>query len=208
MRTQEKKDKKQDQDIRQFLSVFESAGQGVPTWFESTQKHALTHFQDLGFPRLSDEPWKYTNVDPIKNKKFRTVADGQIPKLSIERIEKSKPCPLNWHRLVFVNGVYSKAFSMVSKVPSTCKVIPLKQAMQSDHDLVKPYLAKGVRSGENGFSALNTAFLQDGAFVWVPEDEIDLWIMNVLPFWFFHFKPALVCRKSPVQHKLGLLFFA
>ena len=71
-------------------------------------------------------------------------------------------------RLVFIDGSYSPELSDSSDMPGGVKVLSLASALGSEEGLVKKYLSKYADFSEEAFTALNTAFMQDGGFVYIP----------------------------------------
>ena len=55
-------------------------------------------------------------------------------------------------------------------LPDGVIVCGLAEALQKHPQLVEPHLARHADFKRNAFTALNTAFLRDGAFVYVPAD--------------------------------------
>ena len=80
-------------------------------------------------------------------------------------------------RVPFEPGLES--WGKARSLPGGVLVCSLAEALLRRPDLVEPHLARLADSRNNAFTALNTAFLHDGAFVYVPpgkvvEEPIDL----------------------------------
>ena len=67
-----------------------------------------------------------------------------------------------------MNGHFAPELSSVAKLPDGVKVMSLAAALASDTALVEKHLVRHARADTNAFTALNTAFFQDGAFIYVP----------------------------------------
>jgi len=67
--------------------------------------------------------------------------------------------------LVFVNGHFSQELSSIEPLPRGAVAGSLAGALSSDAKLVEPHLARYARFEQNAFTALNTAFAEDGAEV-------------------------------------------
>ena len=79
---------------------------------------------------------------------------------------------LDTHRLVFVNGRHTPQLSKPGKLPSGVTVLSLAQALdQAPHSLEK-LLASYANPSANGFAALNTAFMGDGAYIQLAEGTV------------------------------------
>jgi Fe-S cluster assembly protein SufD len=141
-----------------------------PEWLRDTRRRAFSRFRELGFPtaRRGNEKWKYTNVGPIADTAFGYPSDAgaQVELADIRRIA---PWDDGWARIVFVNGRYAPALSAPPSTTDGVRVSNLAEAAPADGDAVQRHLARLATFEDDGFTALNTAFLRDGAFVSVPE---------------------------------------
>src|SRR6185436_20032265 len=76
--------------------------------------------------------------------------------------------PETWPRLVFVNGRFAPEISHTPALPAGVVVLSLAEALARRPELVEPHLGKHAAVDATPFTALNAAFIQDGAFVLVP----------------------------------------
>ena len=138
-----------------------------PAWLYSIRKSGMESFEKLGFPTVHDEEWRFTNVAPIVKTAFRPAG---ISGKSISA-QKIQPWVLGgWesYRVAFVNGIFSEKLSLLKDLAKGMIVGGLSKVLNSQADILEPHLASLVRFEEESFAALNTAFLNDGAFVYVP----------------------------------------
>ncbi len=70
-------------------------------------------------------------------------------------------------RLVFVNGRYAPELSERGALPAGVEVVSLAEALEGESDLLEAYLTRYAEYERDFFSALNTAFIEDGGFVHV-----------------------------------------
>ena len=142
-----------------------------PEWVRRIRDHALERFSELGFPtaRRANEKWKYTNVGPIANTVFRHPVEVDGVDLDGPRIRQLAPWDDGWVNLVFLDGRYSRALSTIPRPSNGVHVASLAEAMVSDQDVVVKHLSHYASVEEDGFAALNTAFVGDGAYVHIPE---------------------------------------
>ena len=132
------------------------------------RRKAFAQFCEKGFPTTHDEDWRFTNVSAIENTAFQLMRDAQ-PRVSAQQFEqwrvKGAGC-----QLVFVNGHFAPELSLRSKLPKSVQVAGLAQ--QFSGDTVEKYLGRYVDFERDSFSALNTAFAQDGAYVHIPRGMV------------------------------------
>lgn len=140
-------------------------------WLEKTRQGAFERFAELGFPDARDENWKYTRITPIEKRSFRSVPKscvGLIP----DDLESFFFASVACQRLVFVNGVYTPQLSKIAALPGGVSACSLAKALAEHPDRLEPHLARYADSGAHGFAALNTAFMGDGAYVYIPRNVV------------------------------------
>ena len=154
----------------------------VPSWVDELGERAWSCFDELGFPtaRRGNEKWKYTNVAPIARTSFTYSTASPDVALSAAKLRRRVPWKSDWLNLVFVNGRFAKALSTNQESPDGLQVTSLAEVMKSDGRIVEQHLAKYASYQDDGFTALNTAFLSDGAFVNIPEGCATSPIVNVV----------------------------
>jgi len=161
------------QSLDKYVAEYENAGRGrdaEPPWLTSTRRHALDRFQSLGFPTTRDEEWRFTSVSPIAESTFALPLDGR----SFGRADLA---PFRWplvgaHEIVFVNGRYAAGLSHVGALPRGVRIESLASALVSRPDEVEPSLTRLADAERHAFTALNTAFFEDGAFLSIPAHTI------------------------------------
>ncbi len=156
--------------LREFESL-ERNGYGLhPQWLQTLRRDAIHAFTALGFPtaRRGNEEWKYTDVRPIARAGFRLPTQS----CHSESIEESIPNLASlgdpaWHRMVFVDGRF---VPNLSSLPETITTANLADALHSHDSLIQKHLARHAPYRTHAFTALNTAFLHQGAFLRLPPD--------------------------------------
>jgi Fe-S cluster assembly protein SufD len=132
------------------------------------RKKAMQSFQELGYPTTKHEEWKYTNISPLTGYDFEISEPYVSGKLKQEDIEKYQFPGLQNRSLVFVNGHFASELSDTSGITEKIEVISLQKGIDQYPDLVSPHFAKYASMDEQSFISLNTAFLQDGTFINIP----------------------------------------
>ncbi len=156
-----------------YLSTFaqvakQLAGARVP-WIEQTRQRALSRFSEQGFPTARDEDWKYTSVIPIERHAFKPASlDAKLP--TQEQLAPFLLYAPNIPRMVFVNGHYSESLSDIDKLPSGVVARSLARALEDQAKHLREHLGRYAPIDKHGFAALNTAFLADGAYIFVDQD--------------------------------------
>jgi Fe-S cluster assembly protein SufD len=145
-------------------------GAGGPDWLRPVRKAALDRSVELGVPTVRDEDWKLTNLAPLTRKSF-APAEGGV-EITLEEMKGFVFRGQESARLVFVNGRYAPALSDECGQPGGVIACSLRQSMELNYELVKLHLAKHLDIENDFFGALNTAFLEDGGFVYVPDGAV------------------------------------
>ncbi len=155
--------------IDRYLETFtefqkRAAGRDLP-WLKSLREDAFTRFCERGFPTTHDEDWRFTNVSAIARTEFSLAAKAtdRLTKKDLEswRIENAAA------ELVFVDGNFSRELSHLAALPSGVTVSGLADEITHHPAAVEVHLGRYLDIRRDPFSALNTAFAEDGAYVHV-----------------------------------------
>jgi Fe-S cluster assembly protein SufD len=128
------------------------------------REEALQRFISRGFPTTRDEEWRFKSVAPIAERTFALppspigVSAGDVLPMRLPVAPAVE--------LVFVNGRHVPALSRVAALPAGSRAESLVTALATAGDQVEPHLAR-TPSEQQPFVALNTAFLDDGAWIQV-----------------------------------------
>ena len=129
---------------------------------------AIRKFEELGFPTTKHEEWKYTNVSPILKNRF-ALSTGKS-RLKREDILPFLLTGKDSILLVFESGFLNKELSSIENLPQGVIIDSL--ASSRNHDVVKQHLGKYAPMKQESFVALNTAFIFDGAFIYLPVNAV------------------------------------
>lgn len=132
-----------------------------PTWIAARRQAGAARFEAMGFPHRRIEQWKYTDVRAISRGDFRLADNAEFSPATAAALG----LPLEAYRLTFVDGVFSSSLSDLAELPSGLSVQPLSQALAENHEAVGGPLGRLTGVEFSAFSALNTAFFEEGALV-------------------------------------------
>ena len=131
-------------------------------WLRKLREDAFARFCEVGFPTTHDEDWRFTNVSAIAQTEFQLPHAAS--KLSAQQIEPYR-LPGTACQLVFVNGRFDAKLSSVSSLPQGVSVGSLAEEIRRDPKPLEKHLGQYLNTQRDVFCALNTAFLEDGAYV-------------------------------------------
>ncbi|WP_375743271.1 Fe-S cluster assembly protein SufD [Corallococcus interemptor] len=134
----------------------------APAWLQALREEGLSQFQARGLPTSRDEEWKYTPVATLSSHPFQPARDvpaGEDVVRAVARL--SLPGP----RLVFVDGSFVPALSVLTGLPRGVVLKPLSQALREDGALLQETLGRFSRPSAHAFTSLNAALLEEGALL-------------------------------------------
>lgn len=159
-----------------FLAVFNEHEKelnqfGLP-FLQRLRNTAVARFAELGLPTPRHEDWRFTNVAPLTRHSYRLTPPVEKPGLTWKKLAGLTFGADTGNRLVFLNGHYRAELSDVRDLPAGTWVGSLATLLREKPALAEPYLGRTARFEDNAFTALNTAFLQDGAAVLIPANTV------------------------------------
>ncbi len=161
-----------DPYLATFDTFAKATGETEPPWLRKLRTTAIGHFRKTGFPTPKDEDWKHTNVAPIARTPFAFDSRAEAPRIPGDLIEAYTFGVLKCSQLVFVNGHFAPKLSYLRWLPEGVRIGSLHEILHFDPGALEHELGAHATTERHPFAALNTAFLQDGAFVHVPKGRV------------------------------------
>ncbi len=155
--------------LRQFESFAANGGAEGPAWLPQLRRTAIDRFANVGFPSSKDEEWRFTPVSPIVRGEFRPAGSATVSREALAPFLFGHP---EWPQLVFVNGRFDPALSVLPTLPNGVQLGNLATALRTDGALLEKHLSRHAGLEGSPFTALNTAFMRDGALVYIPPDTV------------------------------------
>ena len=152
-----------------LVAAFSKVPSGTqPKWLTPVRQAGIASFAAQGFPKLTDEDWRFTNVAPIAKLNFQLAGQVAVNGAETKVLNESVFAALPGHRLVFVNGFFSAKLSSLKPVAGGVRIESLSAALAKDSALIEKHLGKYAHPANNSFAAMNQALFADGAFIFVP----------------------------------------
>ncbi len=154
-----------------YQAAFRNAREVAPTvaWLDLVRASAMERFEQLGFPTVRDEEWKYTNL--------ATLAKDDFVPASSDELDVEDPqsrfgvAETTGTHLIVVNGFLREDLSVTTGLGTVVATDLFNAAADARYNkLVRKYLARNAGYHNNGLTALNTAFIQSGVFLWIPKN--------------------------------------
>ncbi len=146
-----------------FSGLEKSAASRELPWLRKIREGGFARFGETGFPTLRDEDWRFTNLSAIAQTPFRLVRNGHALPLRSD-IEPYRVAGAACE-LVFVDGRFAPEISYLGELPARVKVANLAAELARDPGAVEAHLGRYLDIRRDPFSALNTAFIEDGAYI-------------------------------------------
>jgi Fe-S cluster assembly protein SufD len=131
---------------------------------QDIRTQAIGYLQEETIPTNKNEEWRFTNLSPLLAQNFAAPSQ-QLPLVNINGLVIPE-APNS--RLVFVNGSYAPQYSSIANLPTGVFVGNLAAAIDAGLT-VTDYLGKQP-GGEEVFTAINTAGINEAAVVWCSKD--------------------------------------
>jgi len=134
------------------------------TWLNELRANAVDRVGALTVPTTRDEDWRFTDISPLTKLSFQP-AQGVAPlaPATVGQWAIAEAAA----RLVFVDGIYAPQHSFNH---AGLTVENLAAGVIRHGAAVPAHLGRHAGFERNAFTALNTAFLHDGALIVVPRD--------------------------------------
>jgi len=137
---------------------------GAPLWWLDGKRAAYERFAGLPMPRRTDENWRFSAIGGLNLDGYAppepSRAQFQIPPLQFESSAV----------LTFVNNrLVARTEVSAALAAQGIIVTTLRDALKRHGDILQAhFMAQTQRLGSDKFAALHTAFVEDGAFIYVP----------------------------------------
>ncbi len=187
------------QTTDKYLELFhqnrEQIGKDDPLFLKALREKAIKSFQQEGFPGRKEESYKYTHLEPVFDGELSFDFQPRHIHFDDADIFRCDVPMLDSNVLTVLNGFFHQnGEGGLTRLDNGIIYGGLKEAIVQYPDLVEKYLGKNAPLKDEPFVALNTAFSQDGIFLYVPEGvqmERPVQIINLL----------LSDKNQMVQHR-------
>ncbi|MBR6356341.1 MAG: Fe-S cluster assembly protein SufD [Alphaproteobacteria bacterium] len=144
--------------LKQNIALF---GENIP-WLEGLREKARAAFERTGLPSKKTEAWKYSY---FKEDALAQPTIDDTPHECDGHCEEDETLPFEALQIKYCNG---RLTHIAHDLPRGVMIMPLFEAIESGE--IKPYLNKSFALEDFPFAALNTALLDEGAFIVITKD--------------------------------------
>lgn len=133
------------------------------------RESAINSFRKIGFPTQNLEEWRNTNLENALTKDYHFDFSPIEQKIDIEKIFRCEVHNFETYLFTTLNGWYVYKNSPITTLPDGTIVGSIAKAFELFPDLVKQHYGKYDDIEKKALNALNTSFVQDGIFIYVPD---------------------------------------
>jgi Fe-S cluster assembly protein SufD len=139
-----------------------------PAWLRERREEAIARFRERGFPTIAEEEWRFTSVAPIARTAFRRPAPGEGSGVRTADVAVfGFDGAFEGHQIVFVDGRLAPGLSSITPEGSL-QIRGLADVLSREPERLQSHLGRLMGDAASSFADLNAAFLEDGAFVFIP----------------------------------------
>ncbi|MDX1569761.1 MAG: Fe-S cluster assembly protein SufD [Xanthomonadales bacterium] len=130
-----------------------------PAWLSDYREAQGAHFKEHGLPQPRLENWKYTALRMLEQHEFRSPDPVSV--LQPEDLPDLAVPGARW-RVVFVNGRFSSALSLLDDLPDGVRVDSLAELDEADLESLRQDIVQDFARPDEALAALCAADAVDG----------------------------------------------
>lgn len=159
--------KHQTNEFLPELLKFQGSLNGKSKLLDDLRLKGAEEVKNTPFPKPKDEDWRFISLKELYKDSYVLARNLKVdvPDISEYFIPESSEA-----RLVFINGLFSQKHSSVEGLPEGVIIGNLADLAADNNPLIKKHLNQYADFEGDVFTSFNNAFLQDGAFIYVPKD--------------------------------------
>ncbi len=152
----------------------------LPAWWLDRKRAAYERFATASMPKRTNEGWRFSNLSTLTLDGFNAAP----PAIRFDQMAHRELGVTGAGHLVFANNRLVTSQTLDASTAGAGIIFDtLQNALVKHADLVKAHLlAQPSKLGSDKFAALHEAFLEDGAFIYVPKG-----VTATLPVGVFHY---------------------
>jgi len=161
------------------LLPFQDSLNGTSKLLKDLRTKGAREVTDMSMPASKDEEWRFISLRDLYKDNYKPAQQLSItaPDLSEYYIPESEGA-----RLVFINGIFSEEHSATDGLPNDVHIGNLSTLAAEDNAILEKHLNQYADFEDDVFASFNKAFLNDGAFIYVPEGvkvDVPVQLLNV-----------------------------
>ncbi len=148
------------------------------------REEAIQYFRLLGIPSVKNEKYKYSKIEPLFGYDYEKYFAPKKILFNIDDIFRCDIPELDTHLALVLNGFYlPNRANKITELPNGIIMGSLAEASRLYPNMFKGRYNTLAENTTDGLVAMNTAFAQDGVFIYVPRNVVEakpIQIINLL----------------------------
>ncbi|TAJ12944.1 Fe-S cluster assembly protein SufD [Marinilabiliaceae bacterium JC017] len=145
---------------------------GAPDRMNELRQEAIGHFERLGIPSNKVEEYRYTNLQPFFKGTLSIGFSNEQLGVKLGDIFQCDVPELESYPVFLVNGWYSFQNVKDFGLPEGVIMGSIAEIGKKHPELLEKYYGTAANMDRDGLIAMNTAFAQDGLFLYVPKGVV------------------------------------
>lgn len=155
---------------------------GKSPYINKIRTESIALFQKLGLPTKKKEDYRYIEIEKIFSEKYAYSFSPKKLQVDFSSLFQCNVPELDAHLLLFVNGWFYSS-NQKDNFPKGIFLGSFAQLSSEHPEIIERYYSKIAKPESNGLIALNTAFAQDGLFMYLKKNTVvekPIQIINIL----------------------------
>jgi Fe-S cluster assembly protein SufD len=157
--------------------------EGLPESMNKYREQAMREFDRLGIPEKGDEKYKYTDLMQVLGKGYGYTFKATDITVDSKTLFQCSVPELDTHTLLLENGWFYKKNQEHAQLPKEIVACSIREASVTYATLFEKHYNQQAAEHPEGISTFNTAFAQDGMFLYIPDGfvlEKPIQIINLM----------------------------
>ena len=133
------------------------------------RSEAIRNFENKGFPHRKMEAWKYTSLAGLQRVDF-SLFPKESQGLEYKDVKRYFLHETDTYKIVFIDGIYSSYLSETTHEGVDICLMSAALNKPMYRPVIELYFNK-VASREESLTTLNTAFVREGAYIYIPKNK-------------------------------------
>lgn len=166
------------------------------------REEAMNYFSENGFPTQKLEAWRSTDIISDLRNKYDVMIRPEFDKTDLKKMFRCEVHNFDTDLFKQLNGFYVEQDQPLKTYDNGVVVGSFKAAMKEYPEVFEKHFGRYADYRKDGLVALNTAMVQDGIFIYVPDNvEVDrtFQVVNVTQsddFAFVQYRNLIVMGKN------------
>ncbi|MCU4174639.1 Fe-S cluster assembly protein SufD [Carboxylicivirga sp. N1Y90] len=155
---------------------------GAPNKVNALRDKAMAIFEEKGIPSNKVEDYKYTNLQPYFKGSLNLSLSSEAAHANVTNHFHCEVPQLETYNVFLVNGWYSEQNEKIA-FPDGVVVSSIRTAAKDHPEVFEKHYGEVAPMESDAMVAMNTAFAQDGAFIYVPKGVVldkPIQIVNIM----------------------------